>query len=259
MKSIILAGGLGTRLDLYTKNIPKCMLNFLDKPILQRQIDTYRKCGVNDIIVVRKYLADKINISGVKYYDELDFNTHMVVGLFNARNEFNDDIIMSYGDLLFEENVLNKVIKFEDEIGVVVDVDWKPYWKARYGSINHDLETLIINDNEIKSLGKQTDNPEDMNARYVGIIKFSKNIIKEIERIYDDSVKNYWDKPWYNSKSFKKAYMTDFLQAIIDSGVKIKPIIINKGWLEFDTNEDYEKVKIWVEEGTLNRFYSLKN
>ena len=34
MKAIILAAGMGTRLNKYTKDIPKCMLPFLDKPII---------------------------------------------------------------------------------------------------------------------------------------------------------------------------------------------------------------------------------
>ncbi len=257
MKAIILAGGLGTRLNRYTKEIPKCMLEFLGKSLIQRQVETYRACLVNDIIIVRKHLADKINISGVRYYDETDFDTHMVVGLFQARSEFNDDIIMSYGDLLFEKAVLNKVINFKGDVGVVVDTNWKNYWKARYDSIKNDLESLIIENNQIKSLGIPTNDPNLMHARYVGLIKFSKNILDKIEGVYDEAKSKFWDNPRYTSKSFKKAYMTDFIQALIDSGVRVEPIKINNGWLEFDTNEDYERALEWDKAGTLYKLYSL--
>jgi len=259
MKAIILAGGLGTRLSKYTKEVPKCMLEFLGKSLIQRQVETYRDCSVNDIIIIRKHLANKIDISGVRYYDEKDINTHMVVGLFQARNEFNDDIIISYGDLLFEKSVLNKVINFKGDVGVVVDTNWKNYWEARYDSINNDLESLMIENDQIKSLGISTSDPNLMHARYVGLIKFSKNIIDKIEGVYDEAKSKFWDNPWYTSKSFKKAYMTDFIQALIDSGIKVEPIKINRGWLEFDTNEDYERTLKWAEEKSLDRFYSVND
>ena len=34
--------------------------------------------------------------------------------------------------------------------------------------------------------------------------------------------------------------MTDFIQAIIDSGQKVDALLISKNWLEFDTVEDYK-------------------
>ena len=50
MKAIILAAGQGTRLKKYTENLPKGMLEFDKKTIIERQIDTYRRCGISDII-----------------------------------------------------------------------------------------------------------------------------------------------------------------------------------------------------------------
>ena len=41
MKTIILAGGLGTRLYEYTKTIPKPMVNIGNKPIIEHIIDHY--------------------------------------------------------------------------------------------------------------------------------------------------------------------------------------------------------------------------
>ena len=259
MKAIILAGGLGTRLGKYTKNLPKAMLNFEGKPLIQRQVETYRKLGIEDIIIVRKHLADKINISGVKFIDETDYETHMVVGLFEARNEFNDNLILSYGDLLFEQKVLEDTINSHFDVCVVVDTDWKDYWIARYGSYLEDSESMILDEKgRIISLGIPNPKPEDMHARYVGIIKFSKKILQEIEKVYDKSKKEFWDKPWYTSPSFKRAYMTDFIQSLIDNNLNVNAIKIRRGWFEFDTVKDYEQALTWIKEGSLNRFYNLE-
>ena len=68
MKAVILAAGQGTRLKKYTENLPKGMLSFKGKTIIQRQIEMYRKCGINNIIIVRGFAADKIAYEGVRYY-----------------------------------------------------------------------------------------------------------------------------------------------------------------------------------------------
>ena len=54
-KVLIVAAGLGSRLKDHTENLPKCMLDFGGKTLLERQILAYRKCGINDISVVRGY------------------------------------------------------------------------------------------------------------------------------------------------------------------------------------------------------------
>ncbi len=96
MKAIILAAGQGTRLKKYTQNLPKGMLAFMGKTIIERQIEMYRKCGITDIIIVRGFAADKITYDGVKYYTNEDFaNTNMVESLMAAKAEFDDDVIVS--------------------------------------------------------------------------------------------------------------------------------------------------------------------
>ena len=46
VKAIIIAAGLGSRLKGYTEALPKCMLKFGEKTLLQRQLDAYRECGI---------------------------------------------------------------------------------------------------------------------------------------------------------------------------------------------------------------------
>lgn len=258
MKAIIIAGGLGTRLYKYTKDVPKGMLTFLGKSLLQHQVDIFRKCGIDNIIIIRKHLAEKINLPEVRYIDEDPTQEgNMVRGLFHARGEFDDDIIMTYGDIIFEERVMREVIESTSEVGCVVDLDWQEYWRARLGSDTEDTESMVLDGKKIISLGIPNPNPKEIDGRYVGIIKFSRPLFPRIEEIFDQQKKKFWDKDekWYQSKNFKKAYMTDFLQCLIDNQIPVQAITISRGWLEFDTNEDYEKGVQWAQEGTLNRFY----
>ena len=106
MKAIILAAGQGTRIKKYTQDLPKGMLSFMGKTIIERQIEMYHGCGLDDIIIVRGFAADKIQYSGVIYYTNKDFeNTNMVESLMAANQEFDDDVIVSYSDILLAEKI----------------------------------------------------------------------------------------------------------------------------------------------------------
>ena len=260
MKAVILAAGQGTRLKKYTENLPKGMLKFAGKTIIERQIETYQKCGITAIIVVRGFAADKITYQGVRYYENADYeNTNMVESLMAARQEFDDDIIISYSDILFEEDMLGKMMECREDFAVAVDANWQEYWKARYGKVDFDTESLSLDENEnITELGMEAPKLEDIDARYIGLLKFSKSGLQKITEILERDYEAYQDKPWKQSgKTIRKAYMTDLLQAVIESGEHVKAVKFRNGWIEFDTNEDYETAIKWKEPGTLNKFIQL--
>lgn len=258
MKAIILAGGLGTRLGKYTQDLPKCMLNFLGKTLIERQVKTIRECGITDIIITRKHLKEKINLSGVKYDDKEEDGANMLADFFHAIENIDEDIILCYGDILFEKRIINKLLSSEAEISVVADEDWKEYWTNRVGNWREDSESFVIgHSDKIVSLGIPNPLENQMHARYVGIIKFSKEILSKIKRIYKENAKEYWDSPWHTSPSFKKAYITDFLQELINKGVDIRVVKIKRGWIEFDTVSDYEQAIENARSGKLDRFIKI--
>ncbi len=260
MKAIILAAGQGTRLKKYTENLPKGMLSFMGKTIIERQIEMYRKCGINNIIIVRGFAADKIHYDGIKYYTNDDYsNTNMVESLLCAKQEFDDDVIVSYSDILFEERLLKGMMAADSDFACGVDDNWKLYWKQRYGKIDFDTESLAIdNDDNITELGLENPNIDSIDARYIGILKFSKQGLRYIMDIMNQAYKLPEDQPWQQSgKPVRKAYMTDLLNAVIETGKAVKAIHFNNGWIEFDTNDDYENALKWFDDGLIANIISL--
>lgn len=261
MKAIILAAGQGTRLKKYTENLPKGMLSFMGKTIIERQIELYRQCGIHEIIIVRGFAAEKIDYDGVSYYTNEDYaNTNMVESLMTAQEEFTDDMIVSYSDILFEENMLRGMIGSAADYAVAVDDDWKGYWEKRYGKVDFDTESLSIDsEDNIIELGLENPEIENIDARYVGLLKFSKKGLRHIQEILKEAYLNYENRPWKQSgKPIRKAYMTDLLQAIIESGKSVRAERFHNGWIEFDTNADYEKACGWVEDGSIGSIIGLK-
>lgn len=257
MKGIILAAGQGTRLKKYTQNLPKGMLEFNGKTLIEHQIELYKACGINDIIIIKGYAEEKINYPNIKYYINNEYaQTNMVETLMCAKEEFNDDIIVSYSDIIFDKYILEKMKNTICDYGVAVDKNWKDYWLERYGKINFDTESLKINEKgNIVSLGKENSKIEEIDARYIGILKFSKEALKNIIKILERDSEEYSNKAWQQSgKNIKQAYMTDLLQALIEDKEEVKAIEFENGWIEFDTNEDYEKAITWTKDLKIKKF-----
>jgi len=258
MKAIILAAGRGSRLSKYTKNIPKGLLQFGGMSLIERQIMIMKKLGIKDISIVKGYMNNKITFSGIDYFHNKNFlETNMVESLFSAEEKLNSGCIVCYSDIIYEKEILEKVIEAPNEIGVVVDRNFKTYWKKRLGKeYNSDMESMIIRNNEIVSLGNPNPSDSEINGRYVGIIKFSDSGIKKLKYFYD-FFKGQNKISKFGNREFKKWHMTDLLEAMINEGCSINPIYISRGWLEFDTDNDYENYNLWFEEKTLNNFINI--
>ncbi len=119
MKVVILAGGLGTRLSEYTKNIPKPMIKIKGVPILLRIIKHYLKFGLKEFYIasgyksaiIKNYFKKKRYNFKVKIVDT-GLNT-MTGGRVLRLKKYlkSETFLLTYGDGLSDVNI-NKLINF---------------------------------------------------------------------------------------------------------------------------------------------------
>ena len=247
MKVIILAAGQGTRLRPLTNDRPKCMVELKGKPLLHHQLDVLKQCGVEgkNIALAAGYLQEKLVApSLVQYRNELYDQTNMVATLF-AAEEFmqpGEDLIISYGDIVFEPQVFKKLMATEGELVIAADLDWYDLWKLRMENPLDDAETFKMTESgKILELGKKPKAKEDAQAQYIGLIKISKNKVADFISHYKNMDKN----GIYDGKDYNNMYMTSLLQNLIDTGWHAQAALINNGWLEVDSVEDlkaYEQI-----------------
>lgn len=258
MKAIILAAGMGTRLGDLTADRPKAMLEFAGRPLIEHQQAVYRRCGIERIVVVGGYRAERLPSNGfVHYVNDRYAVTNMVESLMCARAELTGPVIVSYGDVLFEDRVLRAVIDAAAPVGVTVDDDYQAYWTARFGNLENDLETLQFGpDGRIARIGQPASSAADMESRYVGLLRFDADGVEALKRAYDTARARYLGGPWQTSKDFERGYMTDLLQELVDQNIPVHPIHVRRGWLEFDNVSDVTLATGWVRTGELEKFYA---
>ena len=245
-KVLIIAAGLGSRLKKHTENLPKCMLDFGGKTLLQRQLDAYKKNDINDISLISGYKKEKIKYKGIKYFENTDYrNNNILNSIFYAEKVINGNIIISYSDILFDTSVVQRTLESNHDISVVVDIDWRGYYVGRKDHPISEAENVIFNsNNEVEKIGKINKGNQEVHGEFIGMIKLSDHGTKIFKENFHRLKKIYWNKPFQRAKIFQKAYLTDFIQELVDIGIKVHCVIIESGWKEIDTVEDYKKALV---------------
>lgn len=184
MQVVILAGGRGTRLNEYTKEIPKPLIKVCGKTILEYQIENLKKYGLTNIIISVGYLGEQIknyfkdgsmfgvNISYIEEKDSLGTGGALSLLKGKIQNEF----ILLFGDIL-------------------LNIDWSKFIdfhinKCGIGSCivhpnNHPNDSDVIMCNKDFSINKILYKNEER-GYYKNIVKsgihiFNKRILDYIE------------------------------------------------------------------------------
>lgn len=238
MKAIILAAGQGTRLRPLTNDRPKCLVELAGKPLLDYQLATLRGAGIHDIHIVAGYRGEQLKRPGLTHHLNPDYaSTNMVTTLFTAEAAMTDecDLIISYGDIIYEPKVLNTLLDCGAPICLAVDKAWRRYWAARMEYPLSDAETLkLVDGNRIIELGKKPETYDDIQGQYTGLIKVRADRVPAFVSAWHQMDKN----AIYDGKDYPNMYMTSFLQHLINSGWETCAALIENGWAEVDCSED---------------------
>ena len=228
MKVIILAAGQGTRLRPLTDHCPKCMVEVNGKSIIERQLDTMHSCGIEDkdITIVAGYrndvLKEKFKDTEVKFIVNKEYETtNMVCSLMCARNlmETEDDILISYGDIIYNKEVLEKILKTEEDMSVVVDDGWYEYWSARCENPLDDAETLMFDRNDyLTEIGQKTSDLNKVQSQYIGLMRFKGAGLQAVLDLSAEAERRSESGQalWRTESTYAIMYMTDLLQGLID-------------------------------------------
>ena len=117
MKTVILAGGLGTRLQPYTTFLPKPMLPLGEKPILEHLIEWSKKNGVKSIVLCVSYLRKTIEDYfedgqrwGVKIEYAVANKPLATAGQLKTAEPFiKDTFVCMYGDSIYGFNLKSMI------------------------------------------------------------------------------------------------------------------------------------------------------
>ena len=239
----VLCAGEGKRLRPYTEDKPKCMVPYKNKPLLQYQLEVFEKFHLNDITLIGGYHSEALPKDLYPVVVNHDFSTtNMLFSLFCAESDMPEDrdMIISYGDIIYHASVLESLLKANDACNVITDIDWRTYWNNRMEDPLKDAETFRWNaeTRRIFELGKKPKTLDDIQGQYIGLFKIAAPFVKKFKQMYETFKAVH--------PNYKNAYMTDFLQFLINKNFPTFGVPIHNKWAEFDTVNDLNLDIHWL-------------
>ena len=130
MKTVIMAGGKGTRISSIASDIPKPMIKIDNKPILEHEIECLKEQGFTDIIITVSHLSDVITEyfgdgNKVSPATQKPFGVHIEYfyeekplgnagALFYLKEKFKNDFLLLNADSLFNID-FNRFVSFHNK------------------------------------------------------------------------------------------------------------------------------------------------
>lgn len=124
MKTVIMAGGMGTRISSVASDIPKPMIKICDKPVLEHEIECLHIQGFTDIIITVGHLGSII----MDYFGngrDLGVNIEYFVeeiplgnagALYKLKDKLTEDFLLLNADSIFDID-FNRFVSYHKKCG----------------------------------------------------------------------------------------------------------------------------------------------
>lgn len=267
MKTVIMAGGKGTRISSIASDIPKPMIKINDMPVLEHELNCLREQGFKDIIItvshlgniIMDYFGDGSKISPVT---NKPFGVHIEYfveenplgnagALFKIKDKLTEDFLLLNADAIFDID-FNRFVNFHKEKGGLVTLFTHPN--------NHPYDSaLVITDSNSKVtewLTKEDERPK----YYKNRVNAGLHIMSpEVLNIKVDSEKVDLDKqvlkPIVKSG---RVYAYDSPEYVKDMGTPDRYYLVldnyKKGIVESKNLRHKQKAIFLDRDGTINKY-----
>lgn len=240
--AVILAAAPSPGLGELTQDRPKAMLDIKGKPLLQRQVEALNEAGIKEISVVVGWQKDAVDLPNLQRYDATGSEGE-AASLMCAESVLGRRTVVLYGDILFDGEVVKRLLQTEGDIVLVVD-------RSSTERPGRDLvhTTNGIADDGRMLAGQRRDTLERIgvdlpgaNGEWIGMLMLTPAGAQALRDAWHARARQGGQAPVHEAPSLARASLPDLLQALRDEGHPIHTIDTYKGWMEVDTFEDYRR------------------
>ncbi|MCK5057874.1 MAG: phosphoenolpyruvate mutase [Candidatus Aminicenantes bacterium] len=237
-KSIILAASKGTNFGSLTDDRPKAMIKIGSDTILSKIIKTLNSRDIKDIGVVVGFKKEAVNLPNLKYIVNEKYSQYgLLYSIFQAKEAFFGDLILLFGDVLFEEDILRRLMINYEDIVLAVDPSIQYHLDQVKdlveGGISYSEEfgkDNICRVKNIRSLKKE-EVSRDVNGEFIGILKLS-------ERGSGIFYKEMTELEKKRPEVLKKWDLNDFINHLIGKKHEVFLEYFKGKWKDIDSIED---------------------
>lgn len=234
---IVLAASRGVALGELTADRPKAMVEIRGQPLLSHIVAAYNAAGIKRITVVRGYLPEAIDLPGLSYVDNADYeDTGELISLARALDADDSDardLYVSYGDVIFKRYIIDTLAEPVDDFVIVVDADWRE-------SVNRSRAADYVACSEAHSRHAfyhdvyLTRCAEDISeaechGEWMGFLKVSASALPRLRAVVREMA---------GTPANRRAKLHHLLTELVARGEKVRVVYTTGHWLDVDSLAD---------------------
>jgi choline kinase len=227
MQAVILAAGVGSRLDGAEGGLPKGLLEVGGASLLDRQVEQLRALGVERICIVTGYRPELVErrFAGRAEFRHNPFfdRSNNLVSLVLARDWIEEDVVVAYADLLYEPSVLEAALAAQGDINLLVDRSAVAPGHALVRMAGH----------AVQAIGRHIP-VERADARFVGLTRLTLRGLGRLRPELERAMR----------AAHVDQYYTVALTALAERGHPIEAVdVTGQRWCEIDLPVDLDRAR----------------
>jgi L-glutamine-phosphate cytidylyltransferase len=249
VRPVIIAAGRGSRLRNETDEIPKTLVEVMGRPMLEWILEAFESAGLKrkDVVFVCGYRADviKARYPELTYVTNHDWqNNNILLSLLMAREYLGDGFVSTYGDIVYEGAVVQKLVASTADVTLGCDTAWRRRYIGRTQHPETDAEKLRADGARVVELSR-TIPSEQADGEFIGVMKLSKQGSTDFLRAFDQAERSYGGGMFREGRTFQKAYLIDLLAEMLEQGIAMQRADTRGGYMEIDTVQDLSMAEKW--------------
>jgi len=238
VSAVVLAASRGRGMDELTRERPKVMLPVAGVPVLRRQVDKFKKQGINNITVVAGYRHDAIDVQGADILVNENWETTgELVSLGQALDAFTEDTVIIYGDLLFRSYMLHNLLDWDAEILVAVDTSPLSDVKGNSNDLAYcsapDDRAMYQQTVTLKQVTTESDmQGQQPDGRWIGMMRVTGSGVQQLRSAMESlQVRD----------DFERLGIPDLLNQLVADGHIPQVQYVNGHWMDINNLDDLER------------------
>lgn len=226
MQAIILAAGIGKRLG---GAIPKPLIEIRGKPLLVNLIEQYKEEGIAEVVVVTGHMKHRIEGAIAHLGVQSVFNpfypvSDNLVSFWMGQRNITDDCVLSHGDMIFERDLLRKLMQAPGDIVLPMD----------RSVVDEESMKLKVDQGKLVDLSKFIPVAEAA-GESIPVMKFSRRAMSRLKQITESILEKENLHLFIDDAVLELARSGDFATHILD--------VTGLRWAEIDTPDDLERAR----------------
>lgn len=256
---IIVAAGRGRRMGGETDEVPKCMVKVAGRTILHWQLGALAAAGIDDAVVVRGYRGERIRSERrLRFVENPGWESNNILAsLLCAAAAMDRGFYFSYSDIVYSAAVAERLTRATaaaaPEVALVVDRRWETAYQGRSDHPVDEAELALVRQGthgpEVARVGKREVPRSEAAGEFIGLARFSSTGAAALRDLWERALRaGGLEAPFGRAPTLRQAYLTDAINALADSGLRVAPVFIDGGWREIDTRQDLARAELAVAE-----------